>query len=183
MTLLNNILIDDEVLSSKFLCDLKRCKGACCTFEGDRGAPLLDEEVSEMQKNLDAAMQYLSQRNINYIEKHGFEEGSPGNKATVCISRRDCVFVFYEDDIAKCAFEKAYFNGESDFRKPVSCHLFPIRHSRYENNYIYYCVIDECKPGRKLGSDTNTALIESLREALIRKFGEDFYKLLVKSIK
>jgi hypothetical protein len=175
---IQGIDLENEIFDAHFSCDLKSCKGACCTFPGENGAPLLNDEIELMEKSFPSVIEYLSERNLNYIEKHNFFDGVPGSYTTVCINKRDCVFVFYENDIARCAFEKAYFDKKIDFRKPISCHLFPIRETNYQGRYLYYQQIDECKPGIKLGESSKISLIDSLQEALIRSFGEDWFNEL-----
>ncbi len=183
MIFIENILIDPEIPSTQFLCDLERCKGACCTFPGEFGAPVLDEEVPVMEQILASASKYLSKKSIDYIEGHGFVEGFPGAYTTVCINKRDCVFVYYEGEIAKCAIEKAYNVGEIQFRKPMSCHLFPVRVKDYGGTYLQYEKINECKPARRNGAETGVLLHEMLRGALTRAYGKDWYKKLDSYIK
>src|SRR3954469_4754917 len=117
-TILDNIA-DEALATTKFACDLNACKGACCTMPGGRGAPLDEAELALIEEAIPASLKYLSERNRSYIEKHGAVEGRPGDYATRCINRRDCVFVYYENEIAKCAIERAYFNKEVAFRKPL----------------------------------------------------------------
>jgi hypothetical protein len=177
-TILDNIA-DDAVATTKFACDLNACKGACCTMPGGRGAPLSDAEVQLVNDSIDAALPYLSERNRAYIAKHGAVEGRPGDYATVCIQRRDCVFVYYENEIAKCAIERAYFNKQSAFRKPLSCHLFPIRINEVlDADYLRYERIPECDPALANGSSTGTPLYKFLKDAITRAYGDQFYNEL-----
>lgn len=175
-----NILIEDPVVEKKFCCDLEKCKGSCCTFPGEYGAPLLDSEVEQIEENYPKIMKYLSERSKNYIEQNGMYEGRRGSRTTVCINNRDCVFVYYDGDKALCAFEKAFLNGEIDFRKPISCHLFPIRVKHFGSPVLHYCEIDECADARECGQKNNIALIDSLRDALIRAYGAEWYNSLKK---
>ena len=169
---LENYTIDERIHNVQFACDLAKCKGACCTFYGVDGAPLKEDELEKIVNNLDAAKEYLSQTSISYIDNYGYaKRGLSGELTTQCINNRDCVFVYYEGDIAKCAIEKAYFEGKSNFRKPISCHLFPIR---VQNGNIYYEEIPECQPGVEKGADENIALLDFLDEPLERQFGRDF---------
>jgi len=43
MLLVDNKIISDDVLEKQFVCDLTKCKGACCE-DGDAGAPLKEAE-------------------------------------------------------------------------------------------------------------------------------------------
>lgn len=151
MILLDNVFLEEDVLSAKFKCDLSKCKGACCTFEGDLGAPLLEKEILELEKYYPVIKKYLSPKSIEYINEFGLYEGNPFSRTTVCINHRDCVFVYYENGIALCAYEKAYLSGEIPFRKPISCHLFPVRVKLWGRPLLHYCEIDECKCAVKCG--------------------------------
>jgi hypothetical protein len=178
MILINNILLDEEILEARFACDLSKCKGACCTFPGKLGAPVLDEEVDAINKSIKNVWDYLPEVARQEIKKRGAVEGTPGQYSTVCINDRDCVFVYYEGDVAKCALEKAYFDGKNDFRKPVSCHLYPIRVTDFGGKYLYYSKISECKPAVEHGEKENIAMPDYLKDALTRAFGEEWYEEL-----
>lgn len=183
MILIDDILVDDKILSSKFSCDLEKCKGACCTYKGEVGAPLFIEEVDKIKENLNAAKKYLNQNSIDIIEKEGFFDNPHDVLSTRCIEKKDCVFVFYENNVAKCSIEKAWHNGESDFRKPISCHLFPIRVGDYGGKFLYYENISQCNPALKKGVAENTKLSESVKDALKRAFGEEWTSKLINKSK
>lgn len=176
---IDGILIDENIVKSYFSCDLKKCKGACCTFPGEFGAPIKDEEVELIAECTDAAREYLSPRSRSVLDKEGFYVGKPGKYTTVCINKRDCVFVYYDGSIALCALERAYIEGKTKFRKPVSCHLFPIRVGNYGGKYLYYEKIDECEPAIDNGRAEHKLLPCSVKEALIRSFGEETFKKIV----
>jgi hypothetical protein len=178
MILIEKILIDEDILECEFLCDLSKCKGACCTFPGDKGAPVKDSEVQILHHCLDAASEYLSKRNLKYIEKHGIVEGEKGDYTTVCINNRDCVFVYFDNGIAYCAIERAYLDGKIDFRKPISCHLFPIRVGSFNRDYLYYSKIDECNPAIERGKKNKVHLTKCVKDALIRAYGTKWYNIL-----
>ena len=175
MFVIGEVAVEEAIAKSGFSCDLNQCKGACCTLPGGRGAPLEDEEVRALGLALPSAVKYLSRKNASYIEAFGAVEGVPGSYATQCIDERDCVFVYYDDGIARCSIEKAYFEGESKFRKPVSCHLFPIRVSGSVSPKMRYEQIPECEGGRTRGRNDGTPLAAFLKDALIRKFGPQWY--------
>ncbi len=178
MILIDNVLINEDVFSSKFQCDLKQCKGACCTFPGDSGAPVTLEEIEEIEKSYPIFKKYLSDKSINYIESNGYWEKDGEEYLLNCIDKKDCVFVFYEGDVAKCSIEKAYHNNEIEFRKPLSCHLFPIRVGYYGGEHLRYEKFDECEPGRLNGEKNNIQLIESVKESIERKYGKEFFEKL-----
>jgi len=178
---IGDVLVDESIIKTDFACDLESCKGGCCTFPGEYGAPISENEIELMKENYDVALEYLAQYSIDYIEKHGFIEGSPGDYSTVCINKKDCVFVFYENDIAFCAYERAFLEGKSKFRKPISCHLFPIREGSFGGKALYYERITECKPALAKGRVEQIKMYENLKEALIRKMGLDWYNLLIEN--
>jgi hypothetical protein len=171
-----NCIIDERIAYIKFKCDLESCKGACCTLPGGRGAPLEDDEIAEIQKAIPVIKKYLTEKQIEEIRLNDGVEGCPKNYATSCIDNKDCVFVIYEEGIAKCAFEKAYFNSEIKWRKPISCHLFPIRISEFGGDVVRYEKISECKPAIAKGKTNDELLSDFLREALTRKYGQKWYE-------
>jgi hypothetical protein len=180
MVIIGEAVIDDAVAEARFCCDLAVCKGACCTLEGGRGAPLEDEEVLEINKAYPIVKRYLDERNIRTIEADGLVDGASGDYATACIERRECVFAYFDDGVARCSFEKAYLAGESDWRKPMSCHLFPIRIRPFGKDFVRYETIDQCAAGRKRGEEEQIALHDFLREPLTRKYGEAWYEKFLK---
>ena len=176
MFLIGEAVVDEEIAHERFTCDLIRCKGACCTIRGGQGAPLEDAELVELRTALPSARKYLSDENLQIIESRGFFEGKPGNYFTTCVDDRDCVFVYYEDDIARCSLERAYQNGETGWRKPLSCHLFPLRVSRGLKQEIRYEKISECSAGRSRGRSHDMPLYDFLKDALVRNFGGRWYE-------
>jgi hypothetical protein len=176
MFVIGEAVIDDEVGTELFCCDVKKCKGACCTLPGGRGAPLEDDEIPKLRKAYPTARQYLSQRNIDFIETHGMVDGFAGSFATTCIDNRDCVFVYYEADVARCALERAYEDGKTGWRKPISCHLFPIRVRSFGHDSLRYEQVAECEAGRRRGEAEQVRLHDFLKAPLTRKYGEEWYK-------
>lgn len=178
MVIVEKTLIDDAITSSAFCCDLQACKGACCCLEGGRGAPLTDDEVPLIAEAFPAAREYLSSRSLEVIVREGLVEGWAGSYATPCIDRRECVFVYFEEGIARCAFERAFREGKTRWQKPISCHLFPIRVRHIGQTVLRYEQIPECLPAREHGTAQNIALVEFLKDPLIRAFGDTWYAQL-----
>ncbi len=176
MFVIQETTVDQPVASIKFACDLKSCKGACCTLRGGRGAPLLSEEISEIQKAYPIIKKYLSDEHLARIDEMGLFEGSEEDYTTPCYENRACVFVTYENGIAKCSFEKAYLKGEISWRKPLSCHLFPIRIDRGTQDHLRFEFISECNPALDKGSEEDIYLTDFLKEALVRAYGEPWYE-------
>ncbi|MEI2740558.1 MAG: DUF3109 family protein [Chitinophagaceae bacterium] len=190
MIVIDNILISDDVVEKQFVCDLNKCKGGCCE-EGDAGAPLDDEELDIVLEMYEKIKTYLSAESIAEVEKKGkyvyhieFGWVTPtlGNDNEICVyGNRD------ENGIIKCAFEQAYYDGVIPWKKPISCHLFPIiakkgKHGDY-NRVNYEPREKLCNPACSLGKKLQVPTYEFLKEPLIRKYGEEFYTALDKVVK
>ena len=174
MVYLENRLVEENVLTKRFMCDLTKCKGACCTMPGDCGAPLKEEELEPMRNALEIVSKYLPERALKEIAENNFYIEMYNEIYTTVINDRDCVFVYYDGDIAFCALEKAYFAGEIEFRKPISCHLYPIRSTNYGAEYLYFSEISECKPAIKKGEKENIPLFNCVKSALERAYGVEW---------
>ncbi|MFV0268757.1 MAG: DUF3109 family protein [Draconibacterium sp.] len=173
-------LLSDDIIEEHFLCDVLKCKGACC-IEGDSGAPLADEEAIQIEKDYPLFEEYLPQKHKKEVEKQGYSViDSDGDLVTPLVNNRQCVYSFYNNNgILQCAVEKAYFEGKIKFRKPISCHLFPIRITEYRDfDAVNYQQLRMCKPGRQCGASQKLPLYKFLKEPLIKKYGEEWYKEL-----
>ncbi len=168
--------ISPDIPRVQFACDLSACKGACCTMPGGLGAPLLQQETDEIANAYPIIKKYLSPSHRDAIERQGLCEIRYGAFTTPCVNRRACAFVTYEGAVAKCAFEKAYFKGEIAWRKPISCHLFPLRVDYGLHQRLRYEKIVECDPARERGEREQVYLSDFLRESLIRVYGEPWYR-------
>jgi hypothetical protein len=181
MLVIGEAVVEDDVVLSRFCCDLDVCKGACCCIEGGRGAPLEDDEVLEVEKAFIHARRYLPAEHLDRIASAGLWEGTPGDYVTPCLDNRACVFVYYEQGIAHCSFERAFLEGDTDWRKPLSCHLFPIRVRRFGSGHLRYEQIGECAGGRRRGEQEDIPLTEFLRDPLVRSFGAAWYRQLLRN--
>ncbi len=179
---IDDILITQGVLETKFTCDLSKCKGACCTMESDYGALISEAEIKKIERDYDIIKEYLPQENIEEIEKIGFWEEKEEQLMTTSINKRECVFAYYDGDVAKCAIEKAYFDGKVKFRKPISCHLFPIRITDFGGPVLRYEEYDQCSDALKLGEETGLKVIDFCKDSLIRFFGEEWYDKVEKEL-
>jgi len=182
------IVIDDKTVSDdlahvKFVCNLKKCKGACCV-EGDAGAPLLEEEISELEDCIDEVKPYMTEKGLKVIEDFGvFDYDMAGQFVTPLVDGRECAYVIFNDGIAWCAIEKAWTEGKVKFRKPVSCHLYPIRITTHKDfDAVNYHAWHICKPALVQGRREDVPLYKFLKEPLIRQYGEKWYRDLVKEI-
>ncbi|HEY6953061.1 MAG TPA: DUF3109 family protein [Bacteroidota bacterium] len=175
MISVKNTTIDPSIAVKKFACDLVRCKGACCTMPGPKGAPLLEEEIHEIIKAFPVVRKYLDDDHLRAIDEFGLVERSAEAITTTCFNHRACVFVTYENGVAKCSFEKAYFKKEITWRKPLSCHLFPIRIDHGFHDHLRYESIPECLPALERGQAEDVVLSNFLKDALVRYYGEQWY--------
>ncbi len=179
------LLIDDKIVSldllrDRFCCDLAQCKGICCV-EGNAGAPLELEEVDQLEQEYEAYKPYLKPEGIEAIERQGFMVvDSDGDYTTPLINEAECAYSFQENGITFCAIERAYKEGKTSFLKPISCHLYPIRLSVFNNGSIglNYHRWDVCSAALTLGKKKEIPVYQAVREALIRRFGEEFYHQL-----
>jgi hypothetical protein len=178
---IENILVRPEIMNTCFSCDLGKCKGACCTLESEFGAPLLEEEIPVIENILPDVLPYLPGEHATEIKKKGFFMNIAGDLMTRSINKRECVFVYYEESIAKCGIEKAYFDGKVDFRKPVSCHLFPIRVSKFGGDVLKYENFTQCAPALLKGEKEKITIAEFCKESLIRLYGNTWYSSLMES--
>ena len=177
---IEDTIVSLDIVEDYFLCDLARCKGACCV-EGDSGAPLEKEELAKLEAVLPEVWNDLSHKAQEIIKRQGVAYiDTEGDIVTSIVDGKDCVFTCYDaEGTCKCAIEKAYREGRVDFYKPVSCHLYPIRVTQYRDfravNYHKWSV---CKPAMILGKKENLRIYKFLKEPLIRKFGESWYQAL-----
>jgi hypothetical protein len=182
---IDNILVSDDVAEKQFVCDLNKCKGGCCE-EGEAGAPLEEDELPVIEQLFEKIKPYLSNESIGEIERKGkyiYDREFGWVTPTVDNDKEICVYgIRGEKGIIKCAFEQAYYDGVISWKKPISCHLFPVitrkgNHGDYERvNYEPRQKL--CSPACALGKKEEVPVYEFLKEALIRKYGEDFYNAL-----
>ncbi len=185
MIIIDDTLISDEIYTECFICDLPVCKGGCC-IHGDAGAPLDKEEIHVLKKIYPDLKPYLRAEGIAEIEKSGTHvEDIDGDLTTPLINKQECAFVYFDDNnIAKCAIEKAWEEKKVDFKKPVSCHLYPIRIVRYSNyDAVNYHRWPICDCARANGKKSKVRIYEFLKEPLIRKYGQDWYDQLAYYVK
>ena len=180
MIQIDDTIISIDCLKEKFCCDLEACQGVCC-IEGDAGAPVELDEVAEIENALPAVWPMLSASAQAVIDKQGVVyTDEEGDLVTSIVNGRDCVFTCYDEKgCCYCALEKAYREGKTSFYKPVSCHLYPIRLDKIGDcvalNYNRWNI---CKMAVLKGQQLNLPVYRFLKEPLIRRFGEAWYKEL-----
>ena len=179
------IEIDDKIVSSDllrecFACDLGKCKGICCV-EGDAGAPLELDEVDLLEEEYENYAPYMTEEGRQEVERQGFMVvDSDGDYTTPLVNNAECAYAFSEIGVTFCAIERAYREGKCSFLKPISCHLYPIRVKQFSNgsyglNYHRWSV---CRDAVECGKKIGLPVYKALKEPIIRRFGEEFYKAL-----
>ena len=180
---LGKTLVSEDIIEKDFVCNLSSCKGGCCVY-GDAGAPLEEEEVDILKDIYPIVKPYMRQKGIDAVEKQGTSViTTDGDLETPLVNDAECVYVtFNEKGTALCAIEEAYNKEEVSWKKPVSCHLYPIRVQDYsEFSAVNYHKWDICDDACSLGAELKVPVYKFVKEALVRKFGEDWYLELEKA--
>lgn len=180
---LDDIAVNIEVVLTRFECELSECKGACCTMESDFGAPVDEEEIDIIERILPIVKNYIPLEHYKEIEKKGFWYKKQDQLMICSIKKRECVFSYYEGDVAKCGIEKAYREGAIDFIKPISCHLFPIRIGKFGGDVLRFEEYSECEAALKKGEKNDMKVVNFCKDALERKYGKEWYAKLMELIK
>lgn len=179
MIQIEDTIVSFDIFEKKFCCDLKLCKGICCV-EGDSGAPLEKEEPAKIEENYPAIQLYMKPEGKEAVQKQGFAMiDRDGDLVTPLIEGRECAYAIEENGVCWCAIEKAWIAGQSSFRKPVSCHLYPIRVTRYEGfEALNYNKWDICQCAVSKGQTEGIPLYRFLKDALIERYGKEWYEQL-----
>jgi hypothetical protein len=179
MLQIDNTIISLDIFEKKFACEISMCKGACCVL-GDSGAPLEESEAEIMDDVFEQVRPFMRAEGLEAVEKQGaFVIDSDGDKVTPLVNGKECAFVIFEGKVAKCAIEKAFEHKATTFRKPISCHLYPIRITKYSTfEALNYHKWNICKHAVTCGKKANIPLFQYLAEPLIRKYGKDWYNQL-----
>jgi len=184
MLIVEPAILSDDILEKHFVCDLIKCKGACCV-EGDLGAPLELEELDILKQELPNILPFLTKEGKKVIEKEGYYlEDWEGDYSTTTVKGRECSFAIRDQrGILSCGIEKAWLEGKTTFQKPISCHLYPIRISKYgENEALNYHRWQICSDACKKGEELKIPLYQFLKGPLVRKYGEEWYARLLEEI-
>lgn len=184
MIVIGNTVISDDLAEKEFICNLSRCKGACCV-EGDLGAPLDEDELVIMEQIADEVRPYLSDEGRKALDEQGlYIKDWEGDYSTPTINGRECAYAIYDQrGMLKCGIEAAYLDGKVSWPKPISCHLYPARVTRYDhyqavNYHHWYICSDACDLGREL----QVPVYKFLQTALTRKFGKEWFDKLEQAI-
>lgn len=178
---IGNVLISDEIVEEQFVCDLHKCKGGCCV-DGDAGAPLERKELKELNDAYEAVQPYLTAEGRQQIEKDGkYIYDTEFGWVTPVLANGMCVYGNIDQNgIVKCGIEQAYNDGKINWKKPISCHLFPIRIKKTKKADLVNYEPREglCDPACELGKQLKMPVYKFLKEPLIRKYGDEFYQAL-----
>jgi len=182
MISIDNILVSDEVIEEQFVCDLDKCKGGCCE-DGDAGAPLSIEELEFVKQAFNKVVPFLTADGKAEIERTGlFRYDQEFGWVTPTINGGICAYGYRDEKgIIKCSFEQAYNDGLTTWKKPISCHLYPIKTKTSKKKYEMVNYVPRetmCNPACILGKKLKVPVYKFLKDALIRKYGEDFYNAL-----
>lgn len=180
MISIKNTLISEDLLEKSFVCDLNACKGACCV-EGDGGAPLDEEECNILDDIYDKVKPYLRPEGIQAIEEQGkYIKDYDGDWVTPLVNDAECAYVVFEENgMTKCGIEQAQLDGAIDYKKPISCHMYPVRIESYPSfDAVNYHKWSICSDACKLGEQLQVPVYRFLKESLIRKYGEQWYEEL-----
>ncbi|MBC8034135.1 MAG: DUF3109 family protein [Chitinophagaceae bacterium] len=186
MIAIGNVLVSDEVVEEQFVCDLDKCKGGCCE-DGDAGAPLEKDELAELNSVYEIVKPYLTSSGISAIEKQGrYVYDREFGWVTPTIKGKMCAYGHKDKKgIIKCGIEEAYNDGKIDWKKPISCHLYPIRISKTKGYEMVNYEPREslCNPACVLGQKLKVPTYVFLKESITRKYGEEFYDVLTEAAK
>lgn len=177
-----HVLVSEELLREEFVCNLSKCKGACC-IEGDAGAPLEQNEKGKLEEIFPSVIPYMTEKGIAAVDQYGTSVIDPdGDLTTPCVGgNKECAYVTWENGITKCAIEKAYENGIVDWQKPISCHLYPIRITQYPGfDVLNYDRWHICHAACSYGQELSVPVYKFLKTPLIRKYGAEWYAELEK---
>ena len=185
MIVVGNKILSEDIFNEFFACDISACKGACCV-EGDGGAPLSEEECAILDEIFDEIKPYLRKEGLDVISKTGlFTVGQDGDLETPLRDDGVCAYATTSSDgTLHCGIEQAYRAGKVSWKKPISCHLYPIRVKELvDYTALNYHQWDICGGARMCGSANKISVLEFCREALIRRFGEAWYEEALNTFK
>lgn len=180
MIIVDDCIISDNLADVRFCCDLAQCKGACCV-EGDCGAPLDTDEIPILEMIYPEVKPYMTPEGVAAVEEQGVSALDVDKlPCTPLVGNRECAYAVVEEGVTLCAIEKAYRDGKTDYPKPISCHLYPVRIEDFgEFKALNYHEWDICCCAVRKGREVGEPLYKYLKVPLIRRFGDEWYEELV----
>lgn len=184
MLQIGNQIYSFEVFDEQFVCDLEKCLGACCVI-GESGAPLEEEEAMLLDEIYPLLKPFLREEAFDYLKINGrHTTDQEDDLVTPLLDGKECAYTVFENNIAKCGIEKAFHQGAIRFRKPLSCHLYPIRIRSYSQfDAVNYHRWPICQPAVKLGESLKVPVFKFCKDAIVRKYGEQEYSELQSAYK
>ena len=183
MIVIDNVLVSDDIVEAQFVCNLSKCKGGCCE-DGDAGAPISDQELDEVKNAYEIVKPLMTKEGIKEVEQNGlYRYDREFGWVTPTVDGNICSYGFRDAaGIIKCSFEEAYNRGLITWKKPISCHLYPIKKSksRFSDHDMlnYEPREDMCSPACSLGKELKVPVYKFLKEPITRAYGEGFYEAL-----
>jgi hypothetical protein len=180
MIQIGKALVSEDIIEKQFVCNIEKCKGECCV-QGDAGAPLVKEELEILENIFESVKPFITDKGIKAVEEQGtWTKDEFDELVTPLIEGKECAYTVFDDNgVAKCGIEDAYNAGAVKWRKPASCHLYPIRVTDYtEFSAVNYHKWDICSSACELGQELKVPVYKFLKEPLINQFGENWYKEL-----
>jgi hypothetical protein len=180
---IDNVLVSDDIVEAQFVCNLSKCKGGCCE-DGDAGAPISDQELDEVKNAYEIVKPLMIKEGIKEVEQNGlYRYDREFGWVTPTVDGKICSYGFRDAaGIIKCSFEEAYNRGLITWKKPISCHLYPIKKSksRFSDHDMlnYEPREDMCSPACSLGKELKVPVYKFLKEPITRAYGEGFYEAL-----
>ncbi len=184
MIIVDDKFVSDDIRDVCFHCDIDKCFGACCV-DGDAGAPLEEEEVALLEDDIDYIKPYMTEKGRREVEKYGvFDYDASGALVTPLVGNDECAYAnFEENGMAYCAIEIAHMDGRTSFRKPISCHLYPIRIVNYKDyDAVNFHQWHICKDALAKGKNKGTPIYKFCKDALVRQYGKEWYDKLCRQI-
>jgi len=180
MLQIEKTIVSEDIIEKEFVCNLSACKGACC-IEGEAGAPLNKEEGQTLEEIYPIVKPYLREEGIKAIKEQGvYTTNSFGELETTLVNGAECAYLIYDkNQMALCGIEQAFIDKKIEWKKPLSCHLYPIRITEYSSfSAVNYHKWQICDDACSLGKELQVPVFKFVKEALIRKFGESWYQKL-----
>ena len=179
---IDDCLVSSEILTEYFACDYEKCKGCCCVI-GDSGAPLEESEPEAIEKNYHIFSPLMRDEGRAAVADKGFFEiDVDGDMVTPLVPEsEECAYTCFDGKgTCFCSMERYWSKGEGDFRKPISCWLYPIRISVLSNGMraLNLHRWEICRDAFARGRKEKIRVYEFLREPVERYFGEEFYNAL-----